>query len=156
MIRAALSLFVVFTAGCSTTTPPPARCAEPTPAAAPATPTSTRESESTPPPVKAVPYDLPKTEDFAPPVALPTAGTAEAVSPVLSVELTRDGAVSVNGKPLSNVDDLRRIAQQAHDGNPDVRAVIRADKDVAWGSVVHVLDLLKQGSVAKIAFGVSR
>ena len=47
-------------------------------------------------------------------------------------------------------------AQQAHDGNPDVRAVIRADKDVAWGSVVHVLDLLKQGSVAKIAFGVSR
>lgn len=34
--------------------------------------------------------------------------------------------------------------------------MIRADKDVAWGSVVHVLDLLKQGSVAKIAFGVSR
>ena len=59
--------------------------------------------------MKAVPYDLPKTEDFAPPVALPTAGTAEAVSPVLSVELTRDGAVSVNGKPLSNVDDLRRM-----------------------------------------------
>ena len=35
------------------------------------------------------------------------------------------------------------------------RAVIKADAAVPHGRVIHVLDLLKQAGVAKIAFGVT-
>jgi len=40
-------------------------------------------------------------------------------------------------------------------GNKEIRAVIRADKKVEHGRVIHVLDLLRQGGIAKIAFAVS-
>jgi biopolymer transport protein ExbD len=36
-----------------------------------------------------------------------------------------------------------------------VRAVIRADAAVPHGRVVHVMDLLKQADIGKIAFGVT-
>jgi len=39
--------------------------------------------------------------------------------------------------------------------NKDLRAVIRADKTVEHGRVIHVLDLLKQAGIAKIAFAVT-
>ena len=39
--------------------------------------------------------------------------------------------------------------------NPELRAVIKADTAVTHGRVIHVLDLLKQAHVTKIAFGVT-
>ena len=46
---------------------------------------------------------------------------------------------------------LAKDAQQQHS---DLRAVIKADAAVTHGRVIHVLDLLKQAHVNKIAFGV--
>jgi biopolymer transport protein ExbD len=50
---------------------------------------------------------------------------------------------------------LLELAREAVAANPDVRAVIRADASAQHGRVIHVLDLLKQAGLAKIAFGVA-
>jgi biopolymer transport protein ExbD len=47
------------------------------------------------------------------------------------------------------------LAKSAREKNPELRAVIKADTAVTHGRVIHVLDLLKQAQVAKIAFGVT-
>jgi len=47
-----------------------------------------------------------------------------------------------------------RILKQTVDEQVDVLAVIKADAAVSHGRVIHVLDLLKQAEVSKIAFGV--
>jgi biopolymer transport protein ExbD len=73
---------------------------------------------------------------------------------VLGVEITRDGTVIVDGSVVTNVDEVKRLAREAHDRDPDVRAVIRADRSASWGAVIRVMDLLKQGNITKIAFGV--
>ena len=47
------------------------------------------------------------------------------------------------------------LAKDAFHKNKELRAVIRADKKVEHGRVIHVLDLLKRAGIAKIAFAVS-
>jgi biopolymer transport protein ExbD len=47
------------------------------------------------------------------------------------------------------------LAKAAKAKTADLRAVIRADRKVEHGRVIHVLDLLKRAGVAKIAFAVS-
>ena len=38
---------------------------------------------------------------------------------------------------------------------PAVRALIRADREVAFQHVIRAMDLLKQGGVTRTAFGVA-
>ncbi len=90
------------------------------------------------------------------PMDLPKAATGEEVQTVFSVELTADGKTIVDTKPVASDEAVSNLARQAKTQNKDLRAVIRADRTVEHGRVIHVLDLLKQAGVAKIAFAVSR
>ena len=87
-------------------------------------------------------------------VDLPKAATGNEVQEIFSVILTANGAVQANGAPLANDDDILPRARVAQSANKDLRAVIKADGDVAHRRVMHVLDLLRQAGVAKIGFGV--
>jgi len=49
----------------------------------------------------------------------------------------------------------RALAKKAKAKTKDLRAVIRADKKVEHGRVIHVLDLLRRSGIAKIAFAVT-
>ena len=89
------------------------------------------------------------------PMDLPKAASGEEVQTVFSVELTADGRTVVDSKPVKSDDDISALAQTAKLKTRDLRAVIRADKKVEHGRVIHVLDLLKRSGVAKIAFAVS-
>ena len=89
------------------------------------------------------------------PMDLPKAAQSEEVQMVFSVELLADGATQVNSEPVPNDEAIGKIAAEQHKNNPELRAVIRADKKVEHGRVIHVLDLLKTAGVAKIAFAVS-
>ena len=91
-----------------------------------------------------VPLDLPKA----------ATGTSD-VQTVFSIVLAADGSTQVDSKPVPNEDAILGLAKKAHEGNPDLRAVIKADQTVPHGRVIRVLDLLKQAEVSKIAFGVS-
>jgi biopolymer transport protein ExbD len=91
-----------------------------------------------------VPLDLPKS----------SVGTSD-VQVVFSIVMAADGRAFVDGKPVANDDAILALGRDAEQAHPDMRAVIKADAAVTHGRVIHVLDLLKQGHISKIAFGVS-
>ncbi len=74
---------------------------------------------------------------------------------ILSIMLAQDGRILVDQKPVQNDDAILALAKDAYGRNKDIRAVIKADAAVTHGRVIHVLDLLKQAHVSKIAFGVT-
>jgi biopolymer transport protein ExbD len=76
------------------------------------------------------------------------------IQTVFSVVLAADGATQVDGKTVANDDAVFELAKDAVVKNRELRAVIKADAAVPHGRVIHVLDLLKQAQVGKIAFGV--
>ncbi|WP_394826859.1 ExbD/TolR family protein [Pendulispora albinea] len=90
------------------------------------------------------------------PLDLPSAatGTSE-VQTVLSIALGAGGETQVDQRPVPNDDAILTLANEAHTKDPQLRAVIKADSAVPHGRVIHVLDLLKQAHVSKIAFGVT-
>ncbi len=89
------------------------------------------------------------------PMDLPKAASGEALQTVFSVELSADGKTRVDSKLVASDDGITPLAREAKNKNKDLRAVIRADRKVEHGRVIHVLDLLKRAGVAKIAFAVT-
>jgi biopolymer transport protein ExbD len=89
------------------------------------------------------------------PLDLPKAASGTDVQVVFSVTMAADGSAMVDGKAVANDEAVLPLSQAAHEKNPEMRAVIKADSAVPHGRVIHVLDLLKQGGVSKIAFGVT-
>jgi biopolymer transport protein ExbD len=89
------------------------------------------------------------------PMDLPKAATGSETQTVFSVELGASGEVVVDSKRVPSEDAILPLAREARAKNPELRAVIRADSAVQHGRVIRVMDLLKQGGVSKVAFGVS-
>ena len=89
------------------------------------------------------------------PLDLPKASQGTDIQVVFSVTMGADGTAQVDGKPVPNDDAILALAEAAQQKTPDLRAVIKADSAVPHGRVIHVLDLLKQGHVNKVAFGVT-
>jgi biopolymer transport protein ExbD len=89
------------------------------------------------------------------PLDLPKAASGSDIQTVFAITLAADGSTQVDTKPVQNDDAIFNLAKSAREKNPELRAVIKADSVVPHGRVIHVLDLLKQAQVAKIAFGVS-
>ena len=89
------------------------------------------------------------------PLDLPKAASGQDVQTVFSIALAADGTTQVDGRTLAGDDAIFELAKSAREKNAELRAVIKADSAVPHGRVIHVLDLLKQAQVGKIAFGVS-
>jgi biopolymer transport protein ExbD len=89
------------------------------------------------------------------PMDLPKAASGESMQTVFSVELTVDGKTRVDSNVVVGDEAIAPLAREAKAKTKDLRAVIRADRKVEHGRVIHVLDLLKRAGVAKIAFAVS-
>lgn len=88
------------------------------------------------------------------PMDLPKAAQGEQQQIVFSVGIDRNGALTVDGKRVSDRSAVLSLAAAAKKKSADVRAVIQADQNVTHGNVVRVMDELKQAGIAKIAFGV--
>jgi biopolymer transport protein ExbD len=89
------------------------------------------------------------------PLDLPKAAKGTDTPVVFSVVLAADGRTQVDSKFVPADDAILGLAHEAVKKNADIRAVIKADSAVPHGRVIHVLDLLKQAGVNKIAFGVT-
>ena len=89
------------------------------------------------------------------PLDLPKAANGQDVQMIFGVELHANGDTFVNGNRVVGDDAVLPLAKEQLTRNPELRAVIRADTTVQHGRVIRVLDLLKQGGVSKIAFGVT-
>lgn len=108
-------------------------------------------SDDAPPPDD-VPIHLPKASDFQRPTPEEDVLAAPS-SPRLSVEIAADGTHALDGVPVSDADLEPKLRQ--HCGT-DSAAVISADGRVAYGKVVHTLDLLKRAGCTKISLAVQR
>jgi biopolymer transport protein ExbD len=89
------------------------------------------------------------------PLDLPKAASGSDIQTVFSIVLAADGTTQIDTKTVPGDDAILAQAKAAHEKNPELRAIIKADASVPHGRVIHVLDLLKQAQVGKIAFGVS-
>lgn len=74
------------------------------------------------------------------------------VDQMLSVKVTADAKIYLNGDMLPNVEALARRTREAKKLDPDVKAVISGEGKAKHGAVIRVLDTLKRNGVEKIAF----
>lgn len=86
------------------------------------------------------------------PLDLPTASQSEEVQTILAVAIEPDGALSVDGKSVSD-EQLAARAREARSRDQELRAVIQADAAVPHGRVIAVLDVLKTAGLQRVAFG---
>ncbi len=87
------------------------------------------------------------------PVDLPKGATGEPTGVVLAFSIDKEGGVYLDGSKASE-DALRSSIRKARAADPEVRAVIAADTNSRHGSVVHVIDLLRQEHVNRFAINV--
>lgn len=87
-------------------------------------------------------------------VDLPKAATGtDQVRTTLALTLTKEGQLYLNGERSDEAAVVKQIAADLP-RNPDLQAVIAADKVVAHGSVVHIIDLVKRAGIRKFAINV--
>jgi biopolymer transport protein ExbD len=89
-------------------------------------------------------------------VNLPKAASGDQTTPSkLNIGLTADGRINLNGS-FVNEDAVQQKAAEELAKNPDVQAIISADKDVPHGKVVGVLDIVKGVGVKKFAISIEK
>lgn len=89
-------------------------------------------------------------------VNLPKAASGDQTAPSkLNIALTADGRINLNGVFADEAQVSQRAAEELSK-NPDVQAIISADKDVAHGRVVSVLDIVKSVGVKKFAISIDK
>ncbi len=89
-------------------------------------------------------------------VNLPKAGSGSATAPSrLNILISENGKLLLDGKESSE-DQIKIIAQAELKKNPEVQAIISADKNVAHGTVVSVLDIVKSAGVKKFAISIDK
>ena len=89
-------------------------------------------------------------------VNLPKAASGDQTTPSkLNIALTADGRINLNGVFTDEAQVSQRAAEELSK-NPEVQAIISADKDVAHGRVVSVLDIVKSVGVKKFAISIDK
>ena len=86
------------------------------------------------------------------PLDLPKAATAGATQTMFTVSIDAQGKVSTNGQPIADDAALRAQAGQELRKNPELRTVIAASAAASHGSVMHVVDTIRDAGAVKIAF----
>ncbi len=77
---------------------------------------------------------------------------AGAVMEVLSIKITDQQKIVLNGEELPDVQALVQRARESKRKDPDVKAIINGETKARHGLVIRVLDTLKRNGVDKIAF----
>jgi biopolymer transport protein ExbD len=89
-------------------------------------------------------------------VNLPKAASGDQTAPSkLNISLTADGRINLNGAFVDEA-AVRAKALDEVAKNPEVQAIISADKDVPHGKVVGILDVVKTSGVKKFAISIEK
>jgi biopolymer transport protein ExbD len=87
-------------------------------------------------------------------VDLPKAASgSEQTKTTLGLTLNKDGALYLNGELSSDAAVVQYIGSELPK-NPELQAIIAADRVVPHGDVVHVIDLVKRAGVHRFAINV--
>jgi biopolymer transport protein ExbD len=89
-------------------------------------------------------------------VDLPKAKSAgETVESTLNIVLTKDNVLFLDGTQVTFEDLQQRIVHE-QSKNPTVRAVIAADKNIAYGEVIRIIDFIKAHGVTSFALNIEK
>jgi biopolymer transport protein ExbD len=87
-------------------------------------------------------------------VDLPKAASgSEQTKTTLALTLAKDGILYLNGERSNDEAVVRTIGVELPK-NPELQAIIAADRAVPHGDVVHVIDLVKRAGVHRFAINV--
>ena len=82
------------------------------------------------------------------------ANTAESPTPALSVILTADRALTLNGESVTREALSTNLKQMAR-LDPNLRVTLAADKSVDWDSVAGILDDIRGAGITRMSAQVS-
>lgn len=89
-------------------------------------------------------------------VNLPKAASGEQSTPSqLSIGIAPDGSLNLNGV-RADESAIQAKAQEELVKNPEVQAIISADKETPHGTVVRIIDLVKTAGVKKFAISIEK
>ncbi len=89
-------------------------------------------------------------------VNLPKATSGEQTNPTqLSITITAVGQIVINGTVVTE-GDVGNLAKELVTKQPDVQALISADKDVPHGKVIGVIDAVKAAGVTRFAISIEK
>lgn len=89
-------------------------------------------------------------------VNLPKARSGDKTeSKQFAITISTDGKILLNGQATDTA-ALKIAAENEQKKNPEIQAVIQADKNVSHGQVVSVMDAIKQGGIKKFAISVDK
>ena len=99
---------------------------------------------------------------------LPTAsgaGETPVVPTTMTISVEADGTMHLNmtqndeqtlAQTQINREQLRTYARQAHEADPEARAVLSIDAAVSHGDTIAIIDILRTEQVTKFAFSTRR
>lgn len=90
------------------------------------------------------------------PLDLPKAATAGATQTVFTLSIDDEGRVQANGQPVADRLALRAEAARALKEDPGLRTLISASTRASHGTVMQVVDSVREAGVTKIAFAADK
>ena len=90
------------------------------------------------------------------PLDLPKAATAGALQSIFTISVDADAQVVANGRAVSDRKTLQNDARQALAADPSLRVLVSASARSSHGSVMQVVDSLREVGVTRIAFAADR
>ena len=89
-------------------------------------------------------------------VELPTAASAGSeVESTVNLVFTKDGRLFLDGEEVDR-DEMRLNLESGARANPNIQAVISADRVLPYGDVVGLIDLVKQSGITTFALNIER
>jgi biopolymer transport protein ExbD len=89
-------------------------------------------------------------------INLPKAASGSDSTPSqLSITMTKEGKAFLNGRVVVN-EEISIYASNISKTEPDIQAIISADRDVSHGQVVAMIDLIKEAGVKKFAITIDK
>ena len=87
---------------------------------------------------------------------LPTAtqATRDFKPDIVNIDVNKQGDVFIEKQPV-NVVELRNYLSNKYRLNPNVPVYISGDKDATHGSVIRVLDIVRQEGIQKVSFAIA-
>jgi biopolymer transport protein ExbD len=86
------------------------------------------------------------------PLDLPKAATAGALQSIFTISVDADARVIANGRVVDDRKALQSEAKQALAADPTLRVLVSASARSSHGSVMQVVDSLREVGVTRIAF----
>jgi biopolymer transport protein ExbD len=90
------------------------------------------------------------------PLDLPKAATAGVAQNVFTISIDAQGKVLANALPVADRVALREQARLALQADPALRTLISASARASHGSVMQVVDSVREAGVTKIAFAADK